>query len=47
MMYIDYYKKILGGERISDESRYNRIRHHIYGKIKKNIKSMCSNEDCE
>jgi hypothetical protein len=47
MMYIDYYKKILGGERISDESRYNRIRHHIYGKIKKNIKSMCSSEDCE
>jgi len=47
MMYIDYYKKILGGERMSDESRYNRIRHHIYGKIKKNIKSTCSNEDCE
>jgi hypothetical protein len=40
-MYFDYYRKILGGERISDESRYQRIRAHIYNKIKKNIKSQC------
>jgi hypothetical protein len=44
-MYMDYYKKILGGDRISDESRYNRIRHHIYGKIKKNIRSSCIDQD--
>jgi len=44
LMYIEYYRKILGGERISDESRYQRIRHHIYNKIKKNIKSKCIDE---
>jgi hypothetical protein len=43
-MYMDYYKKILGGDKISDESRYSRIRHYIYGKIKKNIKSSCVEE---
>jgi hypothetical protein len=43
-MYMDYYRKILGGERVSDESRYNRIRNHIYGKIKKNIRSTCIEE---
>ena len=44
LMYMDYYRKILGGERMSDESRYHRIRHHIYNKIKKNIKSSCTEE---
>ena len=43
-MYMDYYRKILGGEKITDESRYNRIRQHIYGKIKKNIRSLCNEE---
>jgi len=40
-MYMDYYRRILGGDRISDETRHNRIRQHIYGKIKKNIRSSC------
>ena len=44
-LYIDYYRKILGGEKITDESRYSRIRHYIYGKIKKNIKSSCLDEN--
>jgi hypothetical protein len=33
-LYIEYHKKILGGTRISDESRYQRIRHNIYTWIK-------------
>lgn len=44
IMYMDYYRKILGGERVSDESRYSRIRHNIYNKIKKNIRSTCIEE---
>ncbi len=44
-MYINYYRKILGGERVSDESRYSRIRNHIYGKIKRNIKSVCTEQE--
>lgn len=44
LMYIDYYKKILGGDRLSDENRYKRIRHLIYNKIKKNIRSYCSDD---
>jgi len=39
--YINYYQRILGGnERISDESRFQRIRQSIYNKIKQNIKSI-------
>jgi len=44
IMYMDYYRKILGGERLSDESRYHRIRQSMYGKIKKNIRSTCIEE---
>jgi len=33
-LYIEYHKKILGGTRISDESRYQRVRHNIYNWIK-------------
>ena len=40
-LYINYYKRILGGnERISDETRYQKVRNFIYTKIKKNIKSI-------
>jgi hypothetical protein len=43
-LYMDYYRKILGGDRISDETRYTRIRQHIYAKIKRNIRSSCIEE---
>ena len=43
-MYTDYYMKILGGERISDDKRNKSIRQLIYNKIKKNIKSSCIDE---
>jgi hypothetical protein len=33
-LYIDYHKKILGGTRISDESRHQRVRHNLYTLIK-------------
>jgi hypothetical protein len=40
-MYVNYYKSILGGnERISDESRNQKIRQFIYSIIKQNIKSI-------
>jgi hypothetical protein len=44
LMYLDYYKKILGGDRISDENRYKRVRQFIYNKIKINIKSTCDED---
>jgi len=40
-MYINYYQRILGGnERISNETRYQKIRNFIYTKTKQNIKSI-------
>lgn len=33
-LYIEYHKKILGGTRISDESRYQRVRQNLYNWIK-------------
>jgi hypothetical protein len=40
-MYIDYYRRILGGnERISDETRNQKVRNFVYTKIKQNIKSI-------
>jgi hypothetical protein len=38
--YINYYKAILGGDRMSDETRYNKIRHKLHEKIKKRINSI-------
>jgi hypothetical protein len=44
-MYTEYYLKILGGNRISDDIRYKKIRYAIYNTIKKNIKSSCIDEE--
>jgi hypothetical protein len=41
-IYMDYYLKILGGNKLSDELRFKKIRHIIYGMIKKNIRSICN-----
>jgi hypothetical protein len=38
--YIHYHKAILGGDRMSDETRYNKIRHYLYEKIKQRINSV-------
>jgi hypothetical protein len=35
--YICYHKSILGGDRMSDQTRYNKIRHKLYEKLKKTI----------
>jgi hypothetical protein len=35
-LYNDYYMKILGGNRISDDSRNQKIRKHLYEILKKN-----------
>jgi len=35
-LYNDYYLKILGGNRMSDDSRNQKIRKHLYGIIKQN-----------
>jgi hypothetical protein len=43
-LYTEYYLKILGGDRVTDETRYKKIRHVIYTSIKKNIKSSCIEE---
>lgn len=36
--YINYYKNILGGDRMSDETRYQRVRQKIYSLIKQSVK---------
>ena len=38
--YIDYYQKILGGNKMTDEVRFQRIRHALYNTLKENIKSI-------
>jgi len=38
--YINYHKAILGGDRMSDETRYNKIRHWVYEKIKKRVNTI-------
>jgi hypothetical protein len=44
-MYMNYYLKILGGDREGgDELRYQKIRSKLYGKLKKNIRSTCIDE---
>jgi len=35
-LYNDYYMKILGGNRMSDDSRNQKIRKHLYGILKQN-----------
>jgi hypothetical protein len=35
-LYNDYYLKILGGNRMSDDSRNQKIRKHLYGILKEN-----------
>jgi len=35
-LYNDYYLKILGGNRMSDDSRNQKIRKHLYGILKQN-----------
>jgi len=44
-MYTEYYLKILGGDKVSDDIRYKKIRCAIYNTIKKNIKSSSIEED--
>jgi hypothetical protein len=39
-LYIEYYKKILGGDRLTNESRSNRIRQAFYMKLKRTVKNM-------
>jgi hypothetical protein len=40
-MYINYYKKILGGDdRMTDEARFQKIRHYLYEIMKEQIKSV-------
>jgi len=41
-IYMDYYLKILGGNKLSDEIRFKKIRHTVYSMIKKNIRSICN-----
>jgi len=40
-MYINYYQKILGGDdKMTDESRFQKLKIHLYQKMKENIKSI-------
>jgi hypothetical protein len=41
-IYMDYYLKILGGNKLSDEIRFKKIRHSVYSMIKKNIRTICN-----
>ena len=38
-MYINYYKQILGGK-MTDETRFNKLRQHISSVLKRNLKSV-------
>lgn len=38
--YINYYQKILGGNKLSEEAQFQRIRQNLYSKIKENVKSI-------
>jgi len=46
-IYMDYYLRILGGNKLSDEIRFKKIRHGVYGMIKKNIRSLCNDVDLQ
>jgi len=39
-LYVNYYQRILGGSRMSDESRCQKIRQNLYTRIKENIKTI-------
>ena len=40
-MYINYYQKILGGDdRMTDETRFQKLRQHLYQTMKEQIKSV-------
>jgi hypothetical protein len=40
-MYINYYKKILGGDdKMSDDARFQKLRHYLYDIMKEDIKSV-------
>uniref|UniRef100_A0A6C0JKT7 Uncharacterized protein n=1 Tax=viral metagenome TaxID=1070528 RepID=A0A6C0JKT7_9ZZZZ len=41
IMYMNYYLKILGGDRMNDEKRNTQVRSFIYNKLKRNIRSQC------
>ena len=38
--YIAYHKAILGGDRLSDESRHSKIRHRLYENIRRRINAV-------
>jgi len=38
--YVNYYQKILGGNKLSEEAQFQRIRHNLYSRIKENVKSI-------
>lgn len=37
-MYVNNYAKILGGDRMSDTTRYNHIRQYLYNELKQSVK---------
>lgn len=45
-IYVSYYKNILGGDKMSDEIRYMRIRQNLYNNIKKNVKTIFEYDVC-
>jgi hypothetical protein len=44
--YVNYYKSVLGGDRISDDNRNQRIRQHIIKAVKRNIKNITEYDVC-
>ena len=42
--YIEYYQKILGGNKMTDEIRFPRIRHALYTAIKQNAKCIIDDD---
>lgn len=44
--YVNYYKSVLGGDRMSDESRNHRIRQHLNKAAKRNIKNITEYDIC-
>ena len=39
-MYILYYKNVLGGDRMTEESRNHRIRQHLFRLLKRSVKTI-------
>ena len=44
-MYLEYYGKILGGKRMSEETRFQKLRKHIYDMIKQTPKTVIEYTD--